>query len=188
MNREAWLTEMAKQITPMFAGMRLAEYRVTCGWPCKNALGRGATRVGECHSPKSSKGAYHEIFISPLLDKPLEVAGTLTHELAHVAAGVEAAHGKKFVAVCKHVGLTKGKATQVMPGTYLDERLNRLIEQVGQYPHTALVPLMKTKEAKVTSLSLECVDCGCKASIGIKWVELSGLPVCGCGGEFSLPE
>src|SRR5262245_3291211 len=121
-NREGWLTEVASQVEPFFVGFKLDPYRVTCGWPSRNGLGRRMRRVGECHGSKSSKAGIHEIFISPLLDKPLEVAGTLCHELAHAAAGIDAAHGKDFVKVCKHVGLTRGKPTSVMPGERLNAR------------------------------------------------------------------
>ncbi len=76
MNREGWLTEVAKQMEPIFSGYKLPAYRVTCGWPCKNALGARTKRVGECHGVASSTGGNFELFISPLLADPLEVSGT----------------------------------------------------------------------------------------------------------------
>jgi hypothetical protein len=94
MNREAWLNELAKLAVPVFSGYQLKPYRLTCGWPSKGGMGRRSRRVGECHSLESSKGGVHEIFISPLIDESLEVGGTVLHELAHVAAGITAGHGK----------------------------------------------------------------------------------------------
>lgn len=135
LNREGWLTELAKTIEPLFQGFKFAPYRVTCGWPHKEAVSR-KRRIGECHYPVRSlkEGGVHEIFISPLLDKALDVAGTLTHEMAHVLAGHKAGHGKGFVTVCRQVGLTKGKPTSAVPGAELTDKLASRIKRLGSYP------------------------------------------------------
>jgi hypothetical protein len=141
--------------------------------------------VGQCFGPESSKGKIAEVFISPTLEQPLEVAGTLCHELAHVAAGCKAAHGKGFTAVCKAVGLTKGKPFTVMPGPALEDQLRRVVERVGPYPHTGIVPVARLKNvSKKSRLSLVCPKCGCKIQISIKDMDKSGSPVCGCGVGF----
>ena len=132
-NREGWLTEVSRGMEYLFKGFSLSKYRVTCGWPCVGALSK-ARRVGECHGAKSSKDGVFELFISPVLDDPLEVAGTVCHELAHVAAGIDARHGSGFVKVCRHVGLTKGKPMSASPGPYLEERLGKLLLPLGPYP------------------------------------------------------
>ena len=185
MNREQWLTDLAKQCEPLFNKFKILPYRVTCGWPCKGGISLKRRVIGECHHAKSSKSGIHEIFISPILDKPIEVAGTLCHELAHVAAGIEAAHGKGFVKVCKHVGLTKGRPTSVMPGDFLNERLEKVISKLGSdYPHQALVPIPKVKVKTVSVIKLTCPKCDCIVTIGRKWLEEAGLPTCGCGEEL----
>jgi len=185
-NRESWLTEVARRAEPMFHGFDLGQYRVTCGWPSKAAFGR-VRRVGECHSPKTSKAGIHELFVSPCLDDPAEVAGTLAHEMAHVAAGVEAGHGKGFIAVCRYVGLTKGRPGSVMPGLHLADRLREITDALGLYPHSAIVGRERPKvERAKTVLGLECRNCGCRVTISVKWLEESGYPVCGCGGTFGL--
>ncbi len=183
MYREEWLTLVAKEIEPLFAPFDVKPYRATCGWPSVNGLGTKNRRIGECHSPKSTKAGVCELFISPTLDEPLDVAGCLTHELGHVVAGVEAKHGKDFVKVCKRVGLTNGKPRVVLPGPELSEKLRKIIEKVGHYPHVALVPLMKPKKAS-NSVSLEC-QCGCRCTMGIKWLEEVGKPTCACGQVFT---
>lgn len=180
-NREAWLTRMASAVEPIFKGFKILPYRVTCGWPSSKGLGKKKRVIGECHSDKSSKGGFHEIFISPTLDSPLVVAGVTCHELTHVVAGIPAAHGKDFVKVCKHIGLTKGKPTQAMPGDTLNRALKELIESLGPYPHTALEPVMKEKKNKPSSTAVECPECGCRVVISFKWLEQAGLPTCGCG-------
>lgn len=183
MNREAWLTDMAKQVEPLFSQFKLDPYRVSCGWPsCKGLAGRGRV-VGECTAKEASKGKVCEIFISPLLDQPLEVAGTLCHEIAHVAAGVYAQHGKEFVRVCRAVGLTKGKPTTIMPGDRLNARLSKLIETQGEYPHQCIQPVLRKVEKISTTARLMCEVCGCRLSMSLKWLESAGPPLCGCGGK-----
>lgn len=184
MNREAWLTEISKRIVPVFKGLPMGPFQVTCGWPCRFALGRRRRAVGECHAAESSKAGVYEIFISPLLEKPLEVAGTLIHEMAHIAAGIPAGHGKGFVRVCRHVGLTSGKPTSVMPGALLNERLEKIIADLPTYPHVAMSPVFKRKPVVAKAVTAECPDCGCRVRITFAWIEKAGLPRCGCGGQM----
>jgi hypothetical protein len=178
-NREQWLTEVALHAQRLFVGYALAPYRVTCGWPCRNPVGRKVRTLGECHALETSKGGVHELFISPLLDDPAEVAGVLTHELAHVAAGIKAAHGKGFVKVARHVGLTRGSPRSVGPGDRLEEQLAAITAKVGPYPHKAMV-LQPKPAGKPTVARLEC-ECGCKATMSLKHLERYGEPTCACG-------
>lgn len=185
MNREQWLTEVAKQSEALFKGFKLEPYRLTCGWPSRHGLGKKNRVIGECHALESSKGGTHEIFISPLIEDSLQAAGVMCHELAHVAAGVKAGHKGQFVKVCNHVGLTKGKPTHIMPGQTLSERLQKIIDKTGQYPHKALVPALRIVKSP-SSFTLECAECGCKVSMTPKWLEEAGAPTCACGGSMEL--
>lgn len=185
-NREAWLTEVALQIAPLFRGFDLGPYRLTCGWPSKLALGKRVRRLGECHGAPSSTAGVHEIFISPMLDKPLEVAGVACHELAHVAAGVKAGHAGLYLKVIKQVGLTKNKPTQAMPGPLLEERLQKILEKLGPYPHQAMNPFMKEETKTKSSFTVICMDCGCLVHMSNKWIQEVGFPTCACGGEMEL--
>lgn len=187
LNREGWLTELSVMITPLFKGFSLAKFRVTCGWPCKNATSRKVRRVGECHSELSSTDGHHEIFISPFLAEPGEVSGTLAHEMAHVAAGIKAGHGGKFNTVCKHVGLTNGKPTQAMPGPGLVEELAKLVAKLGAYPHAAMRRVAKPTKPS-SAWKLLCPKCGCKFTVSKKWIEQSGIPTCGCGKKMKRAE
>jgi hypothetical protein len=186
-NREGWLTELARLVEPFYKVFKLEPYRLTCGWPSRFALGKKSRRIGECHSHRSSKGGLFEIFISPVLDNPLDVAGTVCHEIAHVAAGIEAQHKGRFVEVCKHVGLTKGKPTEASPGKHLAERLNRIISKLGPYPHKALVPAFKVAKTS-SSFTLVCAACGCRVSISAKWLREAGPTTCACGGKMVLKD
>jgi hypothetical protein len=55
LNRESWLTELAKRVHPLYKGFAMAPYRLTCGWPCRMALGRRRRAIGECHALESSR-------------------------------------------------------------------------------------------------------------------------------------
>ncbi len=184
MNREAWLTELAKRVEPLFRGFAFKPYRVTCGWPCRSALSGRNRRTGECHYPQVGRDGFHEIFISPTLEEAAEVAGTLTHELAHVIAGHEAAHGKGFVRVCRHVGLTKGKPQCVQPGEQLASELERMTTAVGKYPHVAIKPQAKPKKPP-SSIGLVCPECECKITMGKTALDEFGAPTCACGTMFT---
>ena len=70
MNREAWLTEVASRIVPLFRGVEVKPFRVTCGWPSVNGLGGRSRRIGECWYGKESADGVHNIFVSPVIDKP----------------------------------------------------------------------------------------------------------------------
>ena len=183
-NREGWLTEVARQIEPYFRQLKISPYRLTCGWPCKKAISKNR-RVGECHSSRVSAGGIHEIFISPVLEKPLEVAGTVCHEMAHVVAGIEAGHGKGFIKVCKYVGLV-GKPTQALPGKVLGDAIAKIVDKVGIYPHQAITVAAKTVIRAPSQTKLVC-PCGCSVVMGLKWLEEAGVPTCGCGMQFTLP-
>lgn len=129
-NREEWLTELGKLVEPLFKTYRLdlRPYRISCGWPCRSGLAARHRRIGECHYPPPESPNPHQIFVSPLLDDPAEVSGTVVHELVHVISGPKAGHGPGFVRVAKSVGLTEGKPTSAAPGGKLADTLAALTE------------------------------------------------------------
>ncbi len=184
-NREGWLTELSRMLQPTFRGFGLPAFRVTCGWPASNAFGG---TIGQCFGPESSSGKTFELFISPLLAAPVEVGGTLCHEMAHVAAGMKAAHGKGFVKVCRHVGLTAGRPKQASPGPALADHIAALADRLGPYPHARMQPKCKRIERARSSTLVVCPRCECRFSIGLKWLKASGMPTCGCGEPMQLAE
>lgn len=188
-NREGWLTEMVERMRlDVFRGFRLGKVRATCGWPCKGALS-ARRRIGECHGAESSSDGTFELFISPLIAKVDDVVGTLCHEVAHVAAGIKAAHGAGFKRVCAHVGLTRGKPMSASPGDRLADKLRTLAAPLGPYPHAAMNPVGRKVERKSSVVALECADeCGCRVTMSRKMLEEHGSPTCPCGGELKPVE
>lgn len=186
LNREAWLTEMARALEPHYRGWDMDKYRVTCGWPSAKGLGAKARTIGQCWARECSAGGIAEIFISPLVQDPVEAGGVLAHEMAHVAAGHKAGHGPKYVRVCRHVGLTNGKPTAVMPGPLLNDYIRDQVLKLGPYPHRAIVPVLKERKVKAGPVKLQCGNCGCQCTMTPKWHESSGSPTCGCGHPMKV--
>jgi hypothetical protein len=126
---------MRESLIPQLAGHRC---RVSCGWPHKAAVARTARRVGECWFPQhSTDHTSHNLFISPVLQDPIEVLQTLAHELVHVAAGPNAGHKVAFVKVAKAIGF-KARWTSTLATVELIGRLNGLLPEPRPYPHAAI--------------------------------------------------
>jgi hypothetical protein len=183
-NREHWLTDLAGRSERFFVNIKLPAYKLTCGWPLGGALSRKRQVLGQCFDSKVSVGEVHELFITPLLDDPLQVAGVVLHEMTHVAAGVDAGHKGRFIRIAQHIGLTKGKPISALPGERLNEYLTKLVDQLGPYPHKAVKPVPKEKQKNTKDVPLICPDCECRVRMTLKWMTASGVPTCGCGGLF----
>lgn len=181
--REQWLNRVALLLLPEFtrvAGIDVyPKFRVSCGFPSTGKRGR---RIGECWAPSSSADATHEIFIHPSEADPVQVAAILTHELAHVVAGIPAKHGPAFKRLITPLGL-EGRACATVPGESFKQLIAPILTQAGVYPHASLVsggistrgPTQTTRMKKVI-----CGDCGYTVRTTQKWLEI-GTPVCPCG-------
>ena len=175
MNREEWLTQLAERYCLPLIKQHAAlaaersKFRVSCGFP-KGRGGRGAVRIGECHAPKSSADGTVEIFISPTISDPVEVAATLLHELVHFAVGNECGHKGAFRTVAKAVGL-EGKMTATVPGAALVVRIKDLwLLWLPPYPHAALKPSDAAERPGSRLLKMACAsDCGFTFRISAKW-------------------
>jgi len=188
MNREQWLTEIADRIAPYFKrkGYFPQAYRLTCGWPCRGALAAKNRRLGECHSSASSSGKVREVFVSPLVDDGSKVAGIVAHELVHASLDAGVGHKGPFVQAMRHLGFV-GKPTCTVPGKDLTERLAKIIEEIGAYPHQALRPAARVVKTG-TTVRLVCGECGCKVSMSRSWYDRAGAPTCGCGAAMETVE
>lgn len=185
-SREEWLGRLVDALRPTFAelGNPLPErIRVSCGWPSRSALSRKAKRIGEAWSHRCSGDGAHETFLSPVLADPIEVGATLVHELVHHAVGVEAGHKGPFRQLATAIGLV-GKMTATTAGPALQERLHALAEELGPYPHAALVGGEGRKKQSTRMLKVTCGDCGCIARMTRQWLDEVGAPTCGCGGTM----
>jgi len=175
MNREQWLTDLAKHIEPLFAGSTIPPYRVACSWPSKSALSNKNKRIGECWSPECSGDGTVEMMISMGIDDPLEVASVLVHEMVHAVVGNKHGHKAPFKRVAIAIGL-EGKMTATHAGSELAERLNTLFDKMPPYPHARLNASNKKKQG-TRMLKAECECCGYTVRLTQKWADI-GAPIC----------
>jgi hypothetical protein len=186
MNREEWLTECIQQLRPDFeqVGCTLPKkIRASCSWPSKSGLANKKRRIGEAWSAKNSADQSCEVFISPVLKGPLEVAATLVHELVHCGVGVEEGHKGRFPKIAKALGL-EGKMTATTAGETLKVRLREVTEAIGPYPHAELTHSNAPKKQGCRLLKVACKECECVVRMTRKWLDEVGPPMCGCGGEM----
>ena len=159
--------------------------RMATGFPSKQAFSTVKRRIGECWDPIVSADGSIEIFISPVLDKPIDVADVLVHEMVHAAAGVEFGHKGPFKKMAIKIGL-EGKMTETNAGDDLKKILNKIIQELGgKYPHSAMNYSKIKKPAKKFLKKFGCTECGWIGRVTQKWIDY-GLPTCTCGGEMKV--
>lgn len=190
MNREAWLEAAVQNIRPIFlgAGYTIPEVRVSVGWPSSGGLSTKKRTIGQCWFGTTAADGKPQLFISPLLDDvkdPQGVLATLVHEVCHVAAGVDAKHGPKFVKVMKKLGL-EGKPTSTSAGGDLLVRFETILAELGPFPHSKIVPTEKDPKPQTTRMrKCECEGCGFLVRLTQKWLDV-GQPICPVPGHGAM--
>lgn len=192
MNREAWLHALAHRLAPWFEelGHPLPErYRVSCGFPSRSSLSQHRRRVGECWSAEVSGSGHREIFVSPVLDDPVEVAQVVVHELLHAALPDGVGHRAPFPRLARQLGL-EGRPSATVAGELFRERIAPLLAELGPYPHTRITPTRRARPAAQRPIKATCASCGYSVRITRKWVRAAGAPLCPCagGGPMDIPE
>lgn len=172
--REAWLEEAVERLRPLLPELP-KRVRVSVGFP---GGGAARKRIGEHWHPKASKDGISQIFISPILDEPLE---TLVHELVH-ACVPDDGHGKLFKRIALRVGLEGPmRATKASQG--LMAHLKALM--ATPYPH-ASISLSDRKKQSTRLLKASCAACGYTCRVTSKWLSEVGAPICPCNFESML--
>ena len=181
--RENWLNQLALACNDRFIelGHKLPSFRVSCGFTSKGNKGK---RIGECWSSACSKDAHHEIFVSPILDEPLKVAGTLVHELIHAAVGLQHKHAGDFKTMALAIGL-EGKMTATTEGQVFIDFITPILATLGAYPHAQLSggksSSPESRSGKL--LRFKCPDCGYTIYVTKTWNFKCGVapcPDCNC--------
>lgn len=184
--REEWLLALVQEIKPLFDKVNLpypASLRVSCGFPSTKAFSAKHQRTGECWDMSASKDGAHEIFISPVLDSPTEVAHTLVHELVHAAVGTKAGHRGAFKRYAVELGL-RGPMTATHAGPELTTQLKEMTEKLGDYPHGALTKNKLRRKQPTRMLKVMCTQCGYTVRTTQTWLVV-GLPTCVCGTKMT---
>jgi hypothetical protein len=193
-NREEWLNTAADMIASDFTHVfaehfgnkgltRLAMLRVSAGFPSRR--GENGKVIGQCWNDTSSKDKKHHIFISPLLEKEVEVLATLAHEMVHAADNGENKHKGAFVKAVRDLGL-EGKPTATIAGPEFRKWAKTALDTLGKYPHVALRPTLVTKTQKTYMIKVVCLSCDCVLRMTEKWIDAAGVPTCGCGGTMEV--
>lgn len=188
-SREKWLNHASGPLAKLIADAGFAmpeKVRYTCGWPSRGGLGKAKRTIGQCWDSKCSADKTFEILISPTQAEPVEVLAILIHEMIHAAVGLECGHKGNFRKCAKAVGL-EGKMTATNAGKELTEKLMKIGEKLGNYPHAKLTGRSKDsgpKKQGCRQLKCTCEDCGYLIRVTRQWID-QGLPVCCCGGAFT---
>lgn len=183
--RETWLQAAAETMAlwiPQAGGNEIPPLRLSCGW-AKRASKKS---IGWCWQREVSADGVNEIQVSPEIAEPVQVLGTLLHEMIHASDDGESKHSGYFGVVARAVGLD-GKLTATYPGDELHARLELVAAELGPYPHAALSPKAVVGKQGTRMLKLVCPDDGYTARTTQKWIDI-GLPTCPCGAGMELEQ
>lgn len=190
-NREAWFHNLITELNPLFTdrGATIPEKtRISVGFPSKKAFASKGRVIGQCWYPEACEDGSTNIFIHPVLHEPILVSATVVHELVHACLGSGHGHQGQFIELSKAVGLVK-PWTATTPGEGLIKELDRIVEKLGEYPHSKLdaIALSRLAGPKQTTrlVKVACVECGCPVRMTRQWIE-KGLPACACGGVMEV--
>jgi hypothetical protein len=186
MNREEWLLGAKDHIAERFfnkPSKRLpAKLALSCGIP------KGSSRaIGQCWDPRVAADGTTHIFVCPSLDNPIEVLGTLLHELVHACVGIKEGHGGQFARMAREVGLCgKLTSTVVEEGTDLHMFLLGVVGLLGPYPHKAMNKQGTKRKAVRTAVRLYSSEIpGYSVSIKASVLEEMGYPLDPDGNEMT---
>ena len=182
MTREQWLRDAVDLLAPSVeraADANLPPVHVSIGFPSRGATSRARRRIGECWNASAVADGKPSILISPTLSDPIDILGTLVHELIH-AALPKAGHRAPFRRAADRLGL-EGKPTATTVGAILRVQLGHIAEKLGPLPHAAITPAMQYKKQGTRLRLWEC-PCGVKVRVASDDFQAT----CGrCGGTFA---
>jgi hypothetical protein len=164
--REYWLMQAVGCLKTHLSrcGLAPVQVRVSCGWPSRGGLGANQAVIGQCFGPQVCRDGVPQIFISPRLSESVHVLGVLLHELLHAVVGCQHGHRKPFSQAARKVGL-EGPPTATVVGARLRPLLEQYVsEELGPYPHAAIVPAVRGKVGS----RLRLYACGCQPPVKVR--------------------
>ena len=151
----------------------MPKVKVSCGFP---STGNKSKHIGQCWGRSSTTEGVNQLFISPVLDEPVQVLDTLVHELVHAIDDCVHHHGPEFKKIATDVGL-QGNMREATAGAWLKEQLTTIAKQLGKYPHTK-INLAHSASAKTGPRPrAKCKKCGYEVTPLKKWLFM-GPPLC----------
>jgi hypothetical protein len=136
MHRETWLNNLANLMAPRFEelGYPVPKFHVSIGW---TSGGQNTNATAECwHASRSADKAF-QIFISPVRDETIAIAGSLAHELTHAAVGFDCGHKGDFAKVMKALGFTAPLTSSTRTDVFA-QWVQPMLDQLGPIPHAKL--------------------------------------------------
>jgi len=186
-NREAWLTDaidLLREVMHDRADIEVPQVRVSPGFPSRGGTSLKKRVLGECWKPAVADDGISQIFLNPMMDDPMQILGTLTHELIHAWDKGEHGHRGPFVQAAKDVGLT-GPWTATSVGPDLEPLLADILTKLGDYPHSKLTPSIQRKPQTTRMIKVVCPFCDYTVRTTQKWLD-SGLPMCPDGDDMEV--
>ena len=133
------------------------DVKVACGFPASNAKAGKNQAIGVCHPRSHSDDKVNEIFINPCEADSVKVLDILAHELIHAIDDCKNGHKKAFKDMAVAVGLT-GKMTATVASPELKEILEKMVAEIGKYPHAKIDTSQKKKQT-TRQKKVECSSC-----------------------------
>ena len=173
--REIWLQKAVELIFPIFKnkGYTIPKVQVSCGFP---STGNKSKHVGQCWGKSSTSDGTNQLFISPILDEPVQVLDTLVHELVHAVDDCTHHHGPEFKKIATDVGL-QGLMREASAGPWLLEQLTAISRQLGKYPHSKINLAHSSSKKTGPRPRAKCKKCGYEVTPLKKWLHM-GPPLC----------
>ena len=173
--RELWLQNAVDLVSPIFKnrGYTIPKIQVSCGFP---STGNKSKHVGQCWGRSSTNDGTNQLFISPVLDEPVQVLDTLVHELVHAVDDCMHHHGPEFKKIATDVGL-QGLMREASAGPWLLEQLTAISRQLGKYPHSKINLAHSSSKKTGPRPRAKCKKCGYEVTPLKKWLHM-GPPLC----------
>lgn len=183
--REQWLEAAVKEISKsIFApkNIEVPAVRVSVGWPGGRGKKQGV--VGQCFASFSSTDKVAQIFVSPAVDKTLNVLATLTHELVHAVDDCKSGHKKDFIKIAREIGFEAEWTSSENRTDALTEKLQAVAEKLGEFPHAAIRQEERPTTQPTYMRKLTCAhDDDYKLRMTRKMLDEYGAPICPCHRE-----
>ena len=179
-NREQWLAACAAHLRARYAdaGYTLPEFRLSVGWPSRNALSSRNRTIGQCWPASTCADGVPQVFISPALSDATRVADVLAHECGHVILP-RAGHRSAFKRCVESIGLV-GKPTATVGSSQFNDWIrDAVIPDIGDYPH-AQIDATSGKRQSTRLIKCQCGECGYTARTTRQWLIAQGAPLCPC--------
>jgi len=173
--RELWLQNAVDMVEPIFKnkGYKIPKIQVSCGFP---STGNKTKHIGQCWGRSSTNDGVNQLFISPILDEPVQVLDTLVHELVHAIDDCIHHHGPEFKKIATDVGL-QGPMREASAGPWLKEHLIGIAKQLGKYPHSKINLAHSSSKKTGPRPRAKCKKCGYEVTPLKKWLHM-GPPLC----------